>query len=65
MVNFILDDFAAGAAVSAEATSKLPATKSMAARQTLMRSIGIPLILFLDGIKRQEAAGRDGYVPRR
>jgi hypothetical protein len=48
MVNFILEDFAAGAAVSAEATSKLPITSSMAARQTVMRSIGIPLILFLD-----------------
>jgi hypothetical protein len=39
-VNFILDVFAgAGAAVWAEAVSRLPATSNIAARQTLMRSI--------------------------
>jgi hypothetical protein len=45
MVSFILDGFAAsvaGAAVCAEAVSRLAVTSSMAARQALVRSMGFP-----------------------
>jgi hypothetical protein len=53
-VSFILEGFAvagavaAGAAVWAEAASKLPATSSRAARQTLVRSMEIPLNSLID-----------------
>jgi hypothetical protein len=53
-VSFTLEGFAAagavaaGAAVWAEAASQLPATSSRAARQTLVRSMDIPLNSLID-----------------
>jgi hypothetical protein len=48
-VSFILDIFGsgAGAAVCADAVTVVAETSSMAARQTLVRSIRIPLVSFL------------------
>src|SRR5260370_14978742 len=68
VVSFILDGFAsAGAAVVAagavvvwaEAVCRLPATSSMAARQTLLRSMEIPLKShFFDGCAPRDANSR-------
>src|SRR5581483_7001086 len=60
-VSFIFDGLASvGAAVDwAEAVCRLPATSSAAARQTVMRSIGIPFeVRFLIFEEKANAAGR-------